>query len=272
MRRIADLAQRWLFLEGQSRLGSGGTGPDIWNIDKDVDCSDFTMDMGELLGDLGMAPDGAEELERKAKHEAFAVFVGDLMKDAEYRCADCGHMDDEDEFVPSDGNPAPHVCPKCGLTNCFAVGSADASDHHVAQPADDDALLGSMADAQAAADPDRTGPLERCQAEIDSMEERIPHHELPPRYDALVRRRNELEVMAAEELKRGDPATIIDGKVRLHDRAEAVKRLLAEYALWSGGFEPAECSNEERNTFLCGRDLDAAQEAAMWPERQAVRS
>lgn len=37
-----------------------------------------------------------------------------------FHCADCGHKDTEEEFVPSDGNPAPHVCPECGKTNCFA--------------------------------------------------------------------------------------------------------------------------------------------------------
>lgn len=36
-----------------------------------------------------------------------------------YRCQACGHIDDEDEFIPSDGNPAPHVCPGCGLTDVF---------------------------------------------------------------------------------------------------------------------------------------------------------
>lgn len=37
-----------------------------------------------------------------------------------YHCQDCGHKAPEEEFVPSDGNPAPHVCPECGKTNCFA--------------------------------------------------------------------------------------------------------------------------------------------------------
>ena len=36
-----------------------------------------------------------------------------------YRCSDCGAVAEEDEFVPSDGNPSPHVCPACGLTNVF---------------------------------------------------------------------------------------------------------------------------------------------------------
>lgn len=228
LQEIAELAQRHLYHERG----------DVWNIDKDVNCADFTMEMGALLDGLGMAPADTEELERKAKRSEFAGFLDGLALTPEERLA----RDPED------------------------------------------ALLGSMADAQAASDPDRTGPVETCQAEIDSMEERIPHHELPPRYDALVRRRDELEKgandleprplvtaphpLAAEELKRGDIVILIDGKVRLHDRAEAVKRLLAEFALWSGGFGPNEATIAERRTFLCGRDLDAALEAAMWPERK----
>lgn len=34
-------------------------------------------------------------------------------------CQDCGHSGEENEFWPSDGNPAPHVCPNCGRTNIF---------------------------------------------------------------------------------------------------------------------------------------------------------
>ena len=35
------------------------------------------------------------------------------------RCQDCGYEAAEEAFWPSDGNPALHVCPRCGLTNCF---------------------------------------------------------------------------------------------------------------------------------------------------------
>lgn len=72
--------------------------------------------------------------------------------------------------------------------------------------------------------------------------------------------------LAAEEIRRGDLVVLVDGRVRLHDRGEAVKRLLNEFALWSGGFKPAETSHEERDTFLHGRDLDEALSIAMWPD------
>lgn len=169
LRQIAELAQRWLFLEGQSRQGSGGTGPDVWNIDKDVDANDFALDMGEMLGDLGMAPPTDEELGQSRKKEEFAEFVDDT-------------------------KGANDLQPRPLLTD--------------------------------------------------------PHP------------------LAAEHIRIGDMVVLVDGKVRLHDRGEAVKRLLAEYALWSGGFKPAETSHEERKMFLSGRALDDALEAAMWPERQ----
>jgi hypothetical protein len=38
----------------------------------------------------------------------------------EMKCQDCGQEGREDEFLPTDGNPAPLVCPKCGRTNVFA--------------------------------------------------------------------------------------------------------------------------------------------------------
>jgi hypothetical protein len=34
------------------------------------------------------------------------------------RCANCDHGTYEENFWPSDGNPAPHVCPECGHTGC----------------------------------------------------------------------------------------------------------------------------------------------------------
>lgn len=73
--------------------------------------------------------------------------------------------------------------------------------------------------------------------------------------------------LAGEEIRRGDMVVLIDGRVRLHDRGEAVKRLLKEFALWSGGFEPEESSYEEREMFLCGRSLDHFLSVAMWPDR-----
>lgn len=36
-----------------------------------------------------------------------------------FYCRDCNHEATEEEFWPSDGNPAPHVCPKCGRTNIY---------------------------------------------------------------------------------------------------------------------------------------------------------
>lgn len=40
----------------------------------------------------------------------------------DYRCQNCGHKAPEDDFWPSDGNPAPHICPGCGSTECFSAG------------------------------------------------------------------------------------------------------------------------------------------------------
>jgi len=73
--------------------------------------------------------------------------------------------------------------------------------------------------------------------------------------------------MVAEDIRRDDLAAVIDGKLRLHDRAEAVRRLLTEFSVWSGGHAPEESSFEEREAFLGGRDLDSAQSLAMWPDR-----
>lgn len=36
------------------------------------------------------------------------------------RCANCEHGGYEESFWPSDGNPAPVVCPECGYTGCHA--------------------------------------------------------------------------------------------------------------------------------------------------------
>lgn len=38
-----------------------------------------------------------------------------------WHCQNCGHKDQEVEFLPSDGDPAPYVCPECGSTECFIV-------------------------------------------------------------------------------------------------------------------------------------------------------
>lgn len=221
LRSIAELAQKWLFLEGQSRQGSGGTGPDIWNLDKEVDCSDFTMDMGELLGDLEMAPDDAEELERKAKHEDFAKFVDDLMKESQ----------------PGD------------VVLALTAPAKPADDGETMSAYDPaDVIDGSMADAQAATDTNSTAEMGASDLEPRPLVA-APHP------------------LAGEEIRRGDMVVLIDGRVRLHDRGEAVKRLLKEFALWSGGFEPEESSYEEREMFLCGRSLDHFLSVAMWPDR-----
>ena len=50
--------------------------------------------------------------------------MGDEAKDDgtdEWRCQNCEHHDEEIEFIPSDGNPAPHICPECGSTDVFPV-------------------------------------------------------------------------------------------------------------------------------------------------------
>lgn len=38
-----------------------------------------------------------------------------------YRCNNCDYRGEEAEFWPSDGDPAPVVCPECGRTDCFPV-------------------------------------------------------------------------------------------------------------------------------------------------------
>lgn len=35
------------------------------------------------------------------------------------RCSSCEYCGSEEAFTPSDGNPAPLVCPECGRTDCF---------------------------------------------------------------------------------------------------------------------------------------------------------
>jgi proteasome lid subunit RPN8/RPN11 len=45
--------------------------------------------------------------------------VAEPFSDAFWYCQDCDFVGHEEEFVPSDGNPAPHICPECGRTNCF---------------------------------------------------------------------------------------------------------------------------------------------------------
>jgi hypothetical protein len=37
------------------------------------------------------------------------------------QCQNCNRCGDEEDFSPSDGNPAPVVCPECGQTNCFTT-------------------------------------------------------------------------------------------------------------------------------------------------------
>jgi hypothetical protein len=42
-----------------------------------------------------------------------------------YRCADCGHTDREDEFMPSDGRPVEKCCPKCESVHVFSTCSLE---------------------------------------------------------------------------------------------------------------------------------------------------
>ncbi len=44
----------------------------------------------------------------------------DSPDEIKFRCQNCAHEGDEVDFMPSDGNPAPYICPKCGSTECFA--------------------------------------------------------------------------------------------------------------------------------------------------------
>jgi Zn finger protein HypA/HybF involved in hydrogenase expression len=37
----------------------------------------------------------------------------------QFYCQNCGHVGLEEDFVPSDGNPAPFICPGCGSTDVF---------------------------------------------------------------------------------------------------------------------------------------------------------
>lgn len=41
--------------------------------------------------------------------------------DPQYRCQSCEYTDDEVEFVPTDGRPVAHCCPKCSSTDVFLV-------------------------------------------------------------------------------------------------------------------------------------------------------
>lgn len=263
LEEIADLAQRFLYHEHG----------DVWNLDKDVPCGDFTMEMGALLDNLGMAPPGAEEVERKAEIEEFAQFVGELVN---------GRAAESDLLTK-----AREVYSGCASPDTSAHKLADAVKHlrRLARLSEDGsgdhtniigmaaelakrhaAALGHALPAESPAKPDPADALAM------SMQEAIvdPAESVPT--EPIIGMFAPPSQQAAEQIRIGDPVVMVDGKVRLYDRAEAVKRLLDEFSLWSGGFVPAECSAEERNTFLAGRDLDAAQEAAMWPERKAVLS
>lgn len=43
----------------------------------------------------------------------------DEQEEVEFYCQVCDEEGTEDDFTPTDGNPAPHICPKCGSTNVF---------------------------------------------------------------------------------------------------------------------------------------------------------
>lgn len=74
--------------------------------------------------------------------------------------------------------------------------------------------------------------------------------------------------IAAEAIRTGDQCVVVDGRIRIADRKEAQRRMLAEFKLWSGGFSPAETTPEERQTFLAGRELDEAQYRIMWSDQR----
>jgi len=197
---IAGHVQDWLYLDTSLPIDS----PSRYRRHQ-VDAEAFVSAMNDLLTELGMdPPDAPEDLAKAKRTEEFAAFVGDLLKDP----------------------ASPHKDVGGGLS--------DAAGPRVSLP-DDDALLGSMADAQAG--------------------QPVTTTFLPP------------SPMVAEDIRRGDLVVVIDGKFRLHNRDEAVKRLIAEFETWSGGNKPEEVSFEEREDFLEGRDLDAAQSLAMWPDR-----
>lgn len=80
----------------------------------DVGLSDFSdvADDDELDEDMRLEAKQAVSLEiGEGSATAF---------DPPFYCQNCGHEDTESAFIPSDGNPAPHVCPQCGSSSeCF---------------------------------------------------------------------------------------------------------------------------------------------------------
>ena len=46
---------------------------------------------------------------------------GQVEDGGSFYCSACDYCGDEEDFVPSDGNPASLVCPSCGRTDCFPL-------------------------------------------------------------------------------------------------------------------------------------------------------
>ena len=61
---------------------------------------------------------GFEDFDPAKPYGANYVPEDDDDGNAEFTCSNCGHTNLELEFWPSDGNPEPHACPKCGSTQC----------------------------------------------------------------------------------------------------------------------------------------------------------
>lgn len=75
-----------------------------YDEDLDINGGDLVEALTRIAKEHGLAPNGVER------------DYGD------YRCQNCNLVTDHDDFVPSDGNPAPVVCPMCSSTECFSTG------------------------------------------------------------------------------------------------------------------------------------------------------
>lgn len=142
----------------------------------EVERNNLNERLEDVLSSLGVDVVCAEELERKAKHEEFAEFVDALVKNPlDYALTRAKEVfsgcDSEDttthkladsvkqlrrlklHLEGDDRRAVRAMAVELAKRHAAALG------HAVPTTADDDALLGSLADAQAAADPDRTGPM-----------------------------------------------------------------------------------------------------------------
>ena len=76
-----------------------------------------------------ISPDnGAPDVIYVSEEKADKLRAGELVELNPWYCQNCLHRADEMEFVSSDGDPAPHICPKCGSTECFSKDDAEEDD------------------------------------------------------------------------------------------------------------------------------------------------